>query len=31
MINIDRGAVAVWRRNADVFFKTWASAAWWSA
>jgi lipooligosaccharide transport system permease protein len=23
MINIDRGAVAVWRRNADVFFKTW--------
>ena len=21
--NIDRGAIAVWRRNADVFFKTW--------
>lgn len=23
IMGIDRGAVAVWRRNADVFFKTW--------
>lgn len=22
-MNLGRGAVAVWRRNADVFFKTW--------